>query len=61
MGAYLILQLAAITRVTAGVLPDAWYRTAILVSGVMWILAFGAFVVRYGPMLLKARVDGKPG
>jgi len=61
MGAYLILQLAAITRVTASVLPDAWYRTAVLVSGALWILAFGAFLVRYGPMLLKARVDGKPG
>ena len=31
------------------------------ISGALWLLAFGLFVVLYGPMLLKARVDGRPG
>ncbi|MGB1261927.1 MAG: NnrS family protein [Cognaticolwellia sp.] len=31
------------------------------ISGGLWLLAFGLFVVLYGPMLLKARIDGRPG
>jgi uncharacterized protein involved in response to NO len=31
------------------------------ISGFFWILAFGLFIIFYGPMLLKARADGRPG
>lgn len=31
------------------------------ISGFFWILAFGLFIVFYGPMLLKVRKDGRPG
>ena len=31
------------------------------VSGLFWVAAFGLFVVVYAPMLLRPRVDGKPG
>jgi uncharacterized protein involved in response to NO len=30
-------------------------------SGLAWIVAFGLFVAVYAPMLLRPRVDGKPG
>ena len=56
---FLLLQLAVILRVLAGVVAD--YRTMTIIAGVVWMVAFAGFFVRYAPMLLKARVDGKPG
>lgn len=59
MSAFLLLQLAAITRVLAGTMDD--YRVAAILSGTLWMLAFAIFLLRYAPMLVSARVDGKPG
>lgn len=61
MGAYLLLQLAALLRVGAGLLPGTLYLIAVVVSGILWVLAFGSFLIRYAPMLLRSRVDGRPG
>jgi uncharacterized protein involved in response to NO len=30
-------------------------------SGLLWIVGFGLFAVVYAPVLLRPRVDGKPG
>ncbi|MGI9238410.1 MAG: NnrS family protein [Woeseiaceae bacterium] len=61
MSAFLLVQLATIVRVAAGVFPDAYYRTAVITSGIVWVLAFGVFITRYAPMLFRPRVDEKPG
>ncbi len=61
MAIYLLVQLAAILRVTAGLLPASYYVTMVIVSGSFWALAFALFVVRYVPMLFRPRIDGKPG
>lgn len=59
--AFLLVQLAAVIRV-AGVLVDpGLYRSTVLISGVLWSLGFLGFVCRYGPMLMRARVDGRLG
>jgi uncharacterized protein involved in response to NO len=34
---------------------------AIVVSGVLWSLAFAVFTVTYWPVLSRPRLDGKPG
>jgi uncharacterized protein involved in response to NO len=31
------------------------------ISGFCWLVSFGIFTFYYGPMLLKAREDGRPG
>jgi uncharacterized protein involved in response to NO len=54
-----LLQLAAILRVIAGMTSS--YRAVIIASGVVWILAFLVFLLRYTPMLLRPRLDGRPG
>ena len=59
MAAFLLLQLAALLRVIAGGVGD--YQILITLSGATWIMAFMAFLVRYLPMLIQPRVDGKPG
>ena len=59
IAAFLLLQVAAILRVVAGMTDN--YRAVVIASGVVWILAFVVFLLRYAPMLLQPRVDGRPG
>jgi uncharacterized protein involved in response to NO len=61
MAAFLLLQLAAILRVIVDLLPADSYRLTIVASGTLWVLAFGIFLLRYVPMLLQPRIDGRPG
>jgi len=61
MSAFLLLQLAAIIRVAAGFLPVAAYEPAVVLSGAIWTLAFLVFLLRYLPMLIRPRIDGRPG
>ncbi|MBT8102911.1 MAG: NnrS family protein [Gammaproteobacteria bacterium] len=61
MTAFLLLQLAAIVRVTAGLFGTSLYEPLVIVSGVLWMAAFGAFLARYLPMLIRPRIDGRPG
>jgi len=42
-------------------MPGWFYLTAVAMSGILWVLAFGCFLIRYAPMLLRPRVDGRPG
>ena len=55
---YVAITLAAILRVVA---PLGWGDYMLLMRGsaLLWIAAFGLFVLRYGPMLLMPRADGK--
>jgi uncharacterized protein involved in response to NO len=61
MAAFLTLQLAAIIRVTAGLFATELYQPVVIASGVIWILAFSVFLMRYLPMLSQPRIDGRPG
>ena len=59
--AYILITLAALIRALG---PWALPEKTLLfidVSGAFWLLAFGIFVVTYGPMLVKVRKDGRPG
>ncbi|MGB5510172.1 MAG: NnrS family protein [Woeseiaceae bacterium] len=61
IAAFLFLQLAAILRVIADLLPADTYFLIIVASGALWVLAFGIFLYRYLPMLVRPRIDGQPG
>jgi uncharacterized protein involved in response to NO len=59
--AFALIGFAALVRVAAPLaLPQA-YGTAILLSGLLWMLAFGIFTLVYLPVLIQPRVDGKEG
>jgi uncharacterized protein involved in response to NO len=51
---YGAMLVAALARITAPLLPAIYYQ-ALLVAGVAWLLAFGIFLLVYGPMLLGAK------
>jgi uncharacterized protein involved in response to NO len=59
--AFVAINLAALIRVALPLLFPGVYMQIMAAAGVMWITAFGLFVVVYAPMLLRPRVDGKPG
>ena len=57
---YVAIFLSAIARVSSALLPD-WTNPLLHAAGFAWIVAFGGFVVIYGPMLLHARVKSTLG
>lgn len=61
IAAFFLVQLAAIARLASGFVNAAHYPDLVVVSGILWSLAFAAFLIRYAPMLCRSRVDGKPG
>ena len=58
--AYGLLIAAVLVRVFLTSL--SMYREwAVWVSGLLWIAAFAVIVTTYAPILLRPRIDGKPG
>ena len=58
---YYFLFAAAVVRVFFPLfLPDAYVRE-VMASGGLWILAFLVFLHYYTPILMRPRVDGRPG
>lgn len=58
---YLLVHLAAAVRVFLPVAAPELHATAVLVSGVLWAIAFGLFTFVFWPILTRPRLDGKPG
>ncbi|MCO5141599.1 MAG: NnrS family protein [Oligoflexia bacterium] len=58
---YVLISLAALIRVFLPLLLPNKYVSIVIVSGVLWFLAFGIFLFVYGPFLWSQRVDGKMG
>ncbi|MCV2358867.1 NnrS family protein [Paucibacter sp. TC2R-5] len=59
--AYLAMLGAALVRVFVPLLMPAALLPAVWLSAALWALAFVLYLWRYGPMLLRPRVDGLPG
>ena len=57
--AFAAIQLVALLRVFAEVMPDGLAWQAIAAIG--WLLAFAPWVLRIGRIYLSPRTDGKPG
>jgi len=59
--AFVVINLAAAVRILGPVLMPSWYVSWVVLSGLLWMIAFTLFTIVYAPVLLRARVDGKPG
>ncbi len=51
---YAAVLVAALSRIAAPLLPAVYYQM-LLIAGIAWLLAFGIFLLIYGPMLVSAR------
>lgn len=58
--AYAFLSVATLTRVLAGSF-DIDRESMVRASAGLWMIAFAMVLAKYAPILLKPRVDGKPG
>jgi uncharacterized protein involved in response to NO len=61
IASYVLVQLAAVTRVLVPLAFPAAYLGATLVSAAFWFAAFALFFVTYVPILARPRLDGQPG
>jgi uncharacterized protein involved in response to NO len=58
---YLLVLGAALVRVAAPLLLPQATMAAVLTSALLWSAGFGLYAWRYAPVLLRPRLDGKPG
>lgn len=59
--AYTLLQLAVLARILPVLVAADWYRVGLMLAGTAWSLAFGLYLVRYAPILIRPRIDGREG
>ena len=59
--AFIEVGFAALLRVAIPLFFPQSHAAAMTASGLLWMVGFGLFAVVYAPMLLRPRVDGKPG
>jgi uncharacterized protein involved in response to NO len=59
--AYVLVQLAALSRVLTTVAFPSLALSGIHLAATLWTLAFGFYFIRYLPWLIRLRPDGRPG
>lgn len=59
--AYVLLCLAALARVFLPSLAAVHYQMTVMLAGLLWVAAFGLFLIVYTPILMRRRIDGRPG
>jgi uncharacterized protein involved in response to NO len=59
---FVLVNLATLVRVAGGALaPERAYVPSIAVAATCWSAAFALYAIRYAPVLVRPRADGKPG
>lgn len=59
--AYLLVTLAAVTRVFGPLSAPAHYLAVLTAASCLWVGAYTLYLLVYAPMLLRPRADGGPG
>ena len=58
---YILVSAAALIRVFGPWLAEGRYTNVLAASIAAWVAAFVIFLAAYAPILLRPRVDGRPG
>jgi uncharacterized protein involved in response to NO len=61
IAAFIFINLSAILRVVIPIVMPGFYWSGLVISGLLWAVAFALFVIYYTPILIQPRIDGKPG
>ena len=59
--AFVVMNLAALIRVFGTAWASGAYARWVDLSALLWIVGFALFVWQYASILLRPRIDGKPG
>ncbi|MCC5874442.1 MAG: NnrS family protein [Gammaproteobacteria bacterium] len=57
---YVLITVAAVARIAAALFPQG-YIALLTVAATAWVLAWIGYLIRFGPILLAPRPDGRPG
>ncbi len=58
---YVLVLVAAAVRVFVPLVAPGQTLNAVLYSAALWSAGFALYAVVYGPMLIRPRIDGRPG
>lgn len=58
---YVLINFAAVVRVLVPLAVPTFYRSTVIVSGVLWVVTFVIFVWKFWPILASPRIDGRSG
>ena len=58
---YLCIQGALIIWLISGMGNNSWFYPLLVLAGTLWCAAFGLYLYKYIPLLIRPRPDGKPG
>lgn len=58
---FAVILVAALARVIPAAFFPRQYELGLWIAAGAWALAFGVFAIRYLPVFVRPRVDGKPG
>ena len=58
---FLLINVAALVRVFSGIVSPELYLGSVELAALLWAAALGLYAVRYWPVLMRPRLDGKPG
>ncbi|HMO45790.1 MAG TPA: NnrS family protein [Rubrivivax sp.] len=61
VAAYLLVIGAALLRVLLPLIAPSLHYDAVLASAALWSAGFGVYAWRYWPVLMRPRLDGRPG
>lgn len=56
-----LLVASSFVRVFLPLLDETHYAWWLGISQILWVVAFAIFLWLYAPMLVRSRIDGKPG
>jgi uncharacterized protein involved in response to NO len=59
--AFALILIAALLRGFIPILFPQWSVWGIAAASTGWLVAYGIFIVYFSPMLVAARIDGRPG
>lgn len=59
--AYVLVTVAAALRVFGPIAAPQLYLEAVTLGGLAWVAGYGLFILRFAPILMAPRVDGRPG
>jgi uncharacterized protein involved in response to NO len=59
--AFAAVNLAALTRGLLPIFHPQWFYAFVILSGVLWLIAFAIFASVYAPILAQPRLDGRSG
>ena len=58
---YVLVHVAVLTRILPSLVAPDLYWFGLLAAGAAWSGAFLLYLLRYGPILWRPRIDGRPG